>query len=127
MSTVFFILTLVVFFLTSAFFSLAETAIFSTNRFKMRHLANSGNRRARELVGWLDAPENLLATILLGNNFANIGAATVSAALISRLVLNPERVEIALGVEAVLLTLFILLFCELGPKALAARIESLLG
>ena len=69
----------------------------------------------------MDAPENLLATILLGNNFANIGAATVSAALISRLVLNPERVEIALGVEAVLLTLFILLFCELGPKALAAR------
>jgi len=29
--------------------------------------------------------------------------------------------ELALGAEAVLLTLFILLFCELGPKALAAR------
>jgi len=121
MSSLFFILTLVVLFLLSAFFSLAETAIFSTNRFKVRHLANSGNRRARELTGWLDAPEYLLATILLGSNFANIGAATVSAALISRIVLNPERVEIALGIEAVLLTLFILLFCELGPKALAAR------
>jgi putative hemolysin len=121
MSSLFFILTLVVFFVLSAFFSLAETAIFSTNRFKIRHLANSGNRRANELAGWLDAPETLLATILLGNNFASIGAATVSAALVSRLVMNPQRVEIALGIEAVLLTLFILLFCELGPKALAAR------
>ena len=121
MSSLFFILTLLVFFVLSAFFSLAETAIFSTNRFKIRHLANSGNRRANELAGWLDAPETLLATILLGNNFASIGAATVSAALVSRLVKDPERVEIALGVEAVLLTLFILLFCELGPKALAAR------
>jgi magnesium and cobalt exporter, CNNM family len=121
MSSLFLILTLLVFFLLSAFFSLAETAIFSANRFKVRHLANSGNRRANELAGWLDAPENLLATILLGNNFASIGAATVSAALVSRMVLDPERVEIALGVEAVFLTLFILLFCELGPKALAVR------
>src|SRR5205085_12427374 len=37
------------------------------------------------------------------------------------MVMNPEKVEIALGIEAVVLTLFILLFCELGPKALAAR------
>ena len=121
MSSLFFILTLVVFFVLSAFFSLAETAIFSTNRFKIRHLANTGNRRANELAGWLDAPETLLATILLANNFASIGAATVSAALVSRAVKDPERVEIALGIEAVVLTLFILLFCELGPKALAAR------
>ena len=54
-------------------------------------------------------------------NFASIGAATVSAALVSRMVKDPEHLEIALGIEAVLLTLFILLFCELGPKALAAR------
>src|SRR6188768_434689 len=121
MSSLFLILTLLVFFVMSAFFSLSETAIFSTNRFKIRHLANSGNRRANEIVGWLEAPEALLATLLLGNDFANIGAATVSAAMVSRIVLNPERIEIALGIEAVILTLVILLFCELGPKALAAR------
>ncbi|HLQ78696.1 MAG TPA: hemolysin family protein [Terriglobia bacterium] len=121
MSSLFLILTLLVFFGLSAFFSLAETAIFSSNRFKIRHLAKEGNRRASELAGWLDAPENLLATILLANNFASIGAATVSAALVSRLVFDPRKLEISLGAEAVLLTLFILLFCELGPKALAAR------
>jgi len=110
MSSFFLILMILVFFVLSGFFSLAETAIFASNRFKIRHLASEGNRRARELAGWLEAPENLLATILLGNNFASIGAATVSAALVSRIFLTPERLEIALAAEAVLLTLFILLF-----------------
>src|SRR5213593_3239024 len=115
------VLALLVFFGLSAFFSLAETAIFSSNRYKIRHLASQGNRRASQLAAWLDAPERLLATILFGNNFASIGAATVSATFVSRLVFNPDRLEIALAAEAVVLTLFILLFCELGPKALAAR------
>jgi putative hemolysin len=115
------VLALLVFFGLSGFFSLAETAIFSSNRYKIRHLASQGNRRASQLAAWLDAPERLLATILFGNNFANIGAATVSATFISRFVSNPDRLELALVTEAILLTLFILLFCELGPKALAAR------
>jgi len=105
------ILVLFVFFGLSAFFSLAETAIFSSNRYKVRHLASQGNRRASQLVTWLDAPGPLLATILFGNNFASIGAATVSATFVPRLVSNPDRVEIALGIEAVFLTVFILLFC----------------
>src|SRR5688572_20698579 len=115
------ILPLLVFFVLSAFFSLAETAILASNKYKIRHLASQGSRRAQKLIGWLDAPDRLLATILLGNNVANIGAATVSAALVSRFVLNPELVDIALAVEAVILTIVVLLFCEMGPKSIAAR------
>src|SRR5215471_8165525 len=115
MPILFFILALLVFFALSAFFSLAETAIFSVNRYKIRHLASQGNRRACELIAWLDAPERLLATILLGNNFAMIGAATVSATLVTRLLLSPQHLNVALAIEAVILTLFTLLFCELGP------------
>jgi len=104
----------------SAFFSLAETAILASNRYKIRHLAAQGNRRAQRLASWLDTPEKLLATILLGNNFANIGAATVSASIVARLVLR-EHLDLALAVETVILTIIILLFCELGPKAAAVR------
>src|SRR5688572_388857 len=103
---------LFVFFALSAFFSLAETAIFSSNKYKIRHLASQGNRRAARLIAWLDAPERLLATILLGSNFANIGAATISAAIVSRIVTDPDRLDIALAAEAVVLTMLILLFCE---------------
>jgi putative hemolysin len=121
MSTFLLIVILFVFFLLFAFFSLAETAIFSTNRYKLRCLATAGNRKAAELIEWLEQPEPLLATILLGSNFASIGAATLSATLVSRSIVDQDLLEIGLIIEAVLLTLFILLFCELGPKALAAR------
>jgi magnesium and cobalt exporter, CNNM family len=57
----------------------------------------------------------------LGNNFASIGAATVSAAIVSRIVVGPQALNIALAIETVVLTIVILLFCELGPKALATR------
>jgi putative hemolysin len=112
---------LLVFFALSAFFSLSETAILSSNRYKIRHLALQGNRHATKLVSWLDAPDSLLATILLWNNFGNVGAATIGAALVSRIVADPHRLDIALVIEAVALTTFLLLFCELGPKAFAAR------
>jgi putative hemolysin len=132
MSSFLLILILILLFAFAAFFSLAETAIFSTNRYKIRHMASEGNRRAAQLTEWLDAPEQLLSAILLGSNFANIGAATLSATLVSKWVLDAGLVDIALIAdvkfldialiaEAVLLTLFCFLFCELGPKAFAAR------
>src|SRR5262249_22735171 len=114
-------LPLLAFFALSAFFSLSETAIFASNKYKVRHLATQGNKPAQKLTAWLEAPDKLLATLLLGNNFASIGAATVSAAIVSRFVVDPQALNIALAIETVVLTLVILLFCELGPKALAAR------
>ncbi len=115
------ILPLLAFFALSAFFSLSETAIFASNKYKIQHIASQGNKPAQKLKAWLEAPDKLLATLLLGNNFASIGAATVSAAIVSRFVFDPEALNIALAIETVVLTLIILLFCELGPKALAAR------
>jgi putative hemolysin len=115
------ILPLLAFFALSAFFSLSETAIFASNKYKVRHLASQGNKPAQKLIEWLDAPDKLLATLLLGNNFASIGAATVSAAIVSRIVVSPQALNIALAIETVVLTIIILLFCELGPKALATR------
>jgi putative hemolysin len=115
------ILPLLVFFALAAFFALSETAIFSCNRYKIQHLASQGSKPAQTLMAWLETPDRLLATLLLGNNFASIGAATVSAAMVSRIVFNPAMLDAALAIETVLLTLLILLFCELGPKAIAAR------
>jgi magnesium and cobalt exporter, CNNM family len=117
----FLILPLLAFFVLSAFFSLSETAIFASNKYQIRHLASQGSKPAQKLSLWLEVPDKLLATLLLGNTFANIGAATVSAAIVSRFVLNPELVDLALAFETVVLTIVVLLFCELGPKALAAR------
>src|SRR5262252_2444050 len=115
------ILPLLAFFALSAFFSLSETAIFASNKYQLRHLASQGSKPAQTLINWLEGPDRVLATLLLGNNFASIGAATVSASIVARFVFDPRMLNIALGIETVVLTLVILLFCELGPKALAAR------
>src|SRR5437867_6287631 len=123
----FLVFPLLAFFLLSAFFSISETAFFSSNRYKIRHLASQGNKPAQKLSGWLEKPDRLLATLLLGSNFANIGAATVSAAIVSRFVREPDIVDIALAVDTVFLTIVMLLFCELGPKALAARYPERIG
>src|SRR5215468_8431029 len=93
------ILPLFAFFGLAAFFSLSETAIFASNKYKVRHLAAQGSKPAQKLIGWLEAPDKLLATLLLGNNFANIGAATVSAAIVSRFTLDPQILNIALAIE----------------------------
>jgi Hemolysins and related proteins containing CBS domains len=126
MSSFVLFLPLFVFLTMAAFFSLAETAIFASNRYKIAHLATQGNRRAQKLVSWLAAPEKLLATVLLGSNFANIGAATVSASIVSRWV-RVDYIDFALAGEAVVLTIVLLLFCELGPKAIAARHPEKIG
>lgn len=121
MSSLLLIAVLFVFLLLSGLFSLSETAVLSSNRYRVQHLAESGNRNARKLAEWLEAPQKLLATLLMGNNFANIGAATVAAALVTRLVPDESKRDLYLAAGTVLLTLVVLLFCELGPKAFATR------
>lgn len=119
MSTIL-VLSLFVFFVLSAFFSLSETAILASNKYKIKHLAAQGSKPAAKLTEWLNTPDRLLATILLGNNFANVGAATALTAIVSRWV-RASLMDLVLAAETVLLTVLILVFCELGPKALAAR------
>lgn len=121
MSSLLLITILFVFLLLSGLFSLSETAVLSSNRYRVQHLAESGNRHARKLAEWLEAPQKLLATLLMGNNFANIGAATVAAALVTRLIQDESKRDLYLAAGTVLLTLVVLLFCELGPKAFATR------
>jgi putative hemolysin len=108
------------FLLLSGLFSLSETAVLSSNRYRLRHLADSGNTKAQKLLSWLNAPQKLLATLLLGNNFANIGAATVAASVVTSMVDEGQR-DLFLALETVALTVLVLLFCELGPKAFATR------
>lgn len=118
---------LVFFLLLSGLFSLSETAVLASNRYRIRHLAASGNRNAQKLSSWLDSPQKLLATLLLGNNFANIGAATVAASLVTQQIGERGQRDLYLAGETIVLTIIVLLFCELGPKAFATRTPERIG
>lgn len=99
----------------SAFFSSSETALMTLNRYRLRHLAKAGHRSARLAADLLKRPDRLIGVILLGNNFVNILAASLTTLIALRL-----YGEGAIGAASVLLTLVILIFAEVAPKTLAA-------
>ncbi|HSP00852.1 MAG TPA: CNNM domain-containing protein, partial [Thioalkalivibrio sp.] len=80
----------------SAFFSGSETALMALNRYRMRHLAQSGHKGARRAQRLLDKPDRLIGLILLGNNFVNI-LATQLATYIGFRVYGDVGIAIATG------------------------------
>jgi len=103
--------------LLSALFSASETAFFSLNTLRLERLAKEGNKRAEEILRFLQNPADLIATILIGNEMVNVGIAATSAVLFVQL-LGPD-----LGsVLAVPITVLVLLiFGEVTPKTLAIK------
>lgn len=109
------IAALIVLIFLSAFFSASEIAMMALNRYRLRHLADSGDRAALRVSKLLKRPDRLLGIILLGNNFVNILASSVVTILAIRL-----YGEAAIAIAAGLLTLVILILAEVAPKTFAA-------
>lgn len=106
---------LVVLILLSAVFSAAEIGLLTLNRYRLRHLAESGHGGAVRAQALLERPDRLLGMILLFNNFANIAASAVATILGYKLG-GDAGIAIATG----LLTMIVLVFAEVAPKTLAA-------
>lgn len=101
----------------SAFFASAETAFVAVSRLKLKHMVSTGLEGARRLEKILEHPEKFLSTILLGNNFVNIAAATLGT-IISVSAFGPA---IGVLIATVAVTVLILVFGEVIPKSLAAH------
>ena len=99
----------------SFFFALAETALFSLGKWQVAQLAEKNPRAGKVVAALLEHPQDLLATLALGNTFAN--AAMLAVAL--RTVFNAHW-TLALMTMVALLALT-LLGCEVFPKTLAVR------
>ncbi len=85
------------------------------NRYRLKHLANTGHKGARRVEKLLNRPDRLIGLILIGNNLVNILASAIATILGMRLY-GDLGVAIATGA----LTLVILVFAEVTPKTLAA-------
>ncbi len=99
----------------SFFFALAETALFSLGKWQVALLAEKNPRAGKTVARLLEHPQDLLATLALGNTFAN--AAMLAVAL--RMVFNAHWTIILLTMTA--LAALVLLGCEVFPKTLAVR------
>ena len=106
---------LVLLLLLSAFFSSSETALMSLNRYRLRHKARAGHRGARIADTLLRRPDKLIGLILLGNNLANILAASLTTVISMRI-----AGESGIAAGALILTVVLLIFAEVTPKTIAA-------
>lgn len=106
----------------SAMISAAEVALFSLTPKDLSDL-NEKNHKKGELVSDLiQKPKKLLATLLLANNFVNIGVVILFSMVVGiSLFSGIESVVIKFIVEVLLVTFLILLFGEVLPKVYASR------
>ena len=87
----------------------------SLNRYRLKHLVKENNKGAIRADKLLKRPDRLLGVILIGNNFVNILAASLTTVLCLNLFGDSGVV-----IGSIVLTLFILVFAEITPKTFAA-------
>lgn len=100
--------------LLSSFFSASETAFTSLNKVRIKSLANSGSARARFTMNLADNFDNLLSTILIGNNIVNIASASVATIIFMRFFGG-----MGVTLSTIVMTVAVLIFGEISPKILA--------
>lgn len=99
--------------LVSFFLSGSETALMTVNRTKVQLRAEQGDKESEKLLALLSKPDRMIITILVGNTIANISMAVI-------LILIAEHFAWHIGWSIAILTVFIILFCEVLPKTIAA-------
>lgn len=108
------ILFLVVSLVLSGFFSGAEAALLSLPHEKAKQIAEEHGIDSWAIKVWLKKPNDILTTILVGNNFVNIFIASMSTAIAQRYFQND-----AIAISVFVTTMAILFVGEILPKTFA--------
>ena len=85
------------------------------NRYRLKHLANTGHRGARLAQQLLTRPDRLIGLILLGNNMVNILAASIATVIAMRMFGAN-----GIWISTLVMTVVVLIFAEVAPKTVAA-------
>ncbi|MBQ3422582.1 MAG: DUF21 domain-containing protein, partial [Romboutsia sp.] len=80
-ASLFQVILLVILILASGFFSASETALMSISKIRLRYMREEGVKGSKLLSSLLEDSNNLLTSILVGNNVVNIAATSISTSL----------------------------------------------
>ena len=108
------IIVIVVLVAFSAYFSATETAFLSLNKTRLKTLIEKGNKRAALTLELSEKYDNLLSTILIGNNIVNIAMSSISTLLFLDLL-----GDMGASVSTAVITVVVLIFGEISPKSIA--------
>src|SRR5262245_34768795 len=113
--TLILLVSLLVLLVIIAFSSGTEVAMLSVNRYRIRTRAQNGESSARMLERLLQKPDDWL-----GANLVILAAASVFASAVATILAQRTGHRYAVPLAGVLLTIVVIVFCELAPKIYAA-------
>jgi Mg2+/Co2+ transporter CorB len=109
------LLALFVLLVVIAFSSGTEVAMLSVNRYRIKHRAQAGQGTAKVLERLLQKPDDWL-----GANLVILAAASVFASAIATILAQRTSHPYAVPITGFVLTVVVIVFCELAPKIYAA-------
>ncbi len=118
------IILIIILICFSAFFSGTEIAYTSVNRVRLQNLADGGSRVAKLAIRIRDNFDSTLTSLLVGNNFVNIAASSVTTTLALAFASNlgnEEMKSVAVTVATAIITILILIFGEITPKVICKQ------
>ena len=96
-----------------------ETALVTLSEFKLRARRDEEGQFGLLLGKWLDEPNDVLATLLIGNNLVNIAASALATHLTELLLLGSDWAGWGIPIAVGVMTLLILVVGEVAPKTYA--------
>ena len=115
LENIFFSIVAVVFLLIlSGLFSGSETSITSVAKSKVHKLSIRGDKRAKILMNIINKKNDLISSLLIGNNFVNILASALATAILIKFYGDKGVIY-----STIIMSLLIVIFSEVLPKSYA--------
>lgn len=110
------IILVLVMMVFSALFSGTETAFSSVNKLRLKNYEAQGNKQAKTALKLANKFDDVLTTVLIGNNIVNITTSSVSTLIFINIFGSKGA-----GISTVVVTVLVLVFCEVLPKSYAKK------
>lgn len=107
--------------LCSALISGSEVAYFSLSASEKQKINGIQTKKNTYLLKNLESPEQLLATLLVANNFVNVGVVILSSLTINHLVSFPQKPVLEFVFHVIIISFLILLIGKIIPKVYSTK------
>ncbi len=115
------LIVIVLLLLMSALISGSEVAFFSLSPTDINALKETKSKHNKKILSLIDNPEKLLATILIANNFVNVGIVILSSFITSNIFDFDNYPVTGFVIQVILITFLLLTFGEILPKVYATQ------
>lgn len=119
--TIIALVVLVILLFISGLISGSETAFFSLSPSDIESLKNHGGKKDKAILKLITRPKELLATILISNNFINVSIVILSTYITANLFNLESNALLVFFIQVIVVTSILLIFGEIIPKILSNK------